>query len=345
MFTFIDLFAGIGGMRKAFENASGECVFTSEIDKFAQETYNANYPGHDIHSDIREIESEDIPSHDVLLAGFPCQPFSISGVSKRNSLGMKHGFKCQIQGTLFFEIARVLEHHRPKAFLLENVKNLVYHDNGNTYRTIFNTLSEDLDYQLSCRIINSQMWVPQKRERVFIVGFNRQYLTSRDIQSVSLLYDIDAPPSQEWPMLGSLLHSQDETPEIPYTYVLDNESCKLIVNPKYTLSDAFWSCLLEHKRRHRKAGNGFGYRMIDDPHNDVSLTLAACYGGGIYAGLINQHNKNPRVMTPRECARLMGFDDSFVIPVSDSQAYKQFGNSVVVPCVEAIACKMAELLC
>ena len=217
MFTFIDLFAGIGGMRKAFESAGGECVFTSEIDKFAQKTYKANFLAHDVHGDIREIESEDIPSHDVLLAGFPCQPFSAAG--------LKHGFMCQTQGTLFFEIARILEHHRPKAFLLENVKNLVGHDRGRTYNVICKTLSE-LGYQLSCRVIDARFWVPQHRERIFIAGFRRNLISE---QCVRLLYLIDVPKDR--PLLVSVLHGCNEISESPYTL-----GSPAVVNDKYTLN-------------------------------------------------------------------------------------------------------------
>ncbi len=313
-FKFIDLFAGIGGLRKGFEHIGGRCVFTSEWDRYAQLTYHANYPDNrEVSGDIHEFsENPDlIPEHDVLLAGFPCQPFSIAGVSKKNSLGRPHGFLCDTQGTLFFDTAKIIEHHQPKAFLLENVKNLERHDKGNTFRTIISVLRNQLGYHVDYRVINSAAWVPQKRERIFIAGF-------RDTSSFSF-DSIDIPAPENGPKLGS---------------ILDND-----VDDKYTLSDKLWNYLQGYKKKHEAKGNGFGFGLFGP--GDVARTLSARYYKDGSEILIKQKEKNPRRLTPQECARLMGFEEkggpSFKLPVSDTQAYRQFGNSVVVPVVKAVA--------
>ena len=330
-FTFIDLFAGIGGMRKAFEPLGGSCVFTSEWNRFAQQTYRANYVcEHEIHGDITEVATGEIPPHDLLLAGFPCQPFSIAGVSKKNALRRPHGFRCEAQGTLFFDIARIIEHHRPKAFLLENVKNLVSHDRGRTFSVIRRTLEEELGYYIDCRVLDAQHWVPQHRERIFIAGFREPNGFSFEA--------LELPASG--PVLGSVLHPQDgsEPPEPPWT-----EGSEAAVSDRYTLSDRLWTYLQAYARKHRAAGNGFGFGLVGP--EDVSRTLSARYYKDGSEILIRQNEANPRRLTPRECARLMGFDDArgyeFSIPVSDTQAYRQFGNAVAVPCVEAVAGLMA----
>lgn len=333
-FTFIDLFAGIGGLRKAFESIGGKCVFTSEWDKYCRKTYQANFScDHPFQGDIREADLDNMPEYDVLLAGFPCQPFSIAGVSKKNSLGMPHGFHCDTQGTLFFDVARMLEHHRPKAFLLENVKNLVSHDKGRTFKIIMRTLEEELGYHVDYRILDARHFVPQHRERIFIVGFREDYGFSFD--------DLKLPDTG--PKLGSILHPEDgtEASESPYT-----EGEKALVAEKYTLSDRLWNYLQEYARKHRAKGNGFGYGLAGP--DDIARTLSARYYKDGSEILVKQDGKNPRRLTPRECARLMGFDkpgeSKFVIPVSDTQAYKQFGNSVVVPLVEAVARHMLPYL-
>lgn len=315
-FRFIDLFAGIGGLRIGFQEIGGHCVFTSEWDKYARETYARNFPdNHEIAGDIREYSKDPdlIPEHDVLLAGFPCQPFSIAGVSKKNSLGRPHGFLCDTQGTLFFDTARIIEHHRPKAFLLENVKNLERHDQGRTFRTIMNVLENELGYHVTKRVISSQPWVPQKRERIFIVGFREQ--TGFDLEKLTL------PDPETGPKLGSILEPHDE------------------VDPKYTLTPKLWQYLQDYKTKHASKGNGFGYSLFGP--NDVTRTLSARYYKDGSEILVKQPGrKRPRRLTPRECARLMGFEygnRKWHIPVSDTQAYRQFGNAVVVPVVEFIA--------
>lgn len=312
-FTFIDLFAGIGGMRIAFEKAGGKCIFTSEWDKFAQQTYEANF-GEKPAGDIREIKASDIPDHDILVAGFPCQPFSISGVSKKNSLGKPHGFDDPTQGTLFFELKRILEEKKPRAFLLENVKNLKSHDKGNTYRVITKTL-KDLGYTIFDQVIDADTYVPQHRERIFIVGFR---------EPVSFLFPYHKPKAN--PKFKDIL--EDTVPD------------------KYTLTDHLWNYLQNYAKKHKANGNGFGFGMTD--LEGRSRTLSARYYKDGSEVLIPQgKTKNPRRLTPKECANLMGFTKlkpDFIIPVSDTQAYKQFGNAVVVPVVYDIAKKMLKKL-
>lgn len=323
-FTFVDLFAGIGGIRMGFEKAGGECVFTSEWNPWAQQTYVANF-GDDgsFTGDIKQQEVEEIPDHDVLLAGFPCQPFSIAGVSKKNALGRPHGFECTTQGTLFFDVARILAAKRPKAFLLENVKNLVSHDHGNTFRVILHTLQEELGYSVSYRVIDAASFVPQHRERILIAGFREATRFSFE--------NLNVPESG--PLLQMILHPEDgsETPEDRYTTGPSGQ-----VHSKFVLTDRLWSYLQAYAAKHRAAGNGFGFGLVDG--NSVARTLSARYYKDGSEILVSRgKNKSPRRLTPRECARLMGFPNSFKIPVSDTQAYKQFGNSVVVPVIEAVA--------
>jgi len=306
---FIDLFAGIGGMRMAFERVGAKCVFTSEYDAYAVKTYAANFPG-EVHGDITQIEPESIPNHDVLVAGFPCQPFSIAGVSKKKSLGRSHGFDDPTQGTLFFNVKEILRTKRPRAFLLENVKNLVSHDGGNTFRVICKSLVEELGYDVHFRVLDARTLVPQHRERIFIVGFRE-------------------PRDFEWPVLPKPVRKLSE--------ILDSH-----VDAKYTLSDRLWEYLQQYAQKHRERGNGFGFGKFGP--QDIARTLSARYYKDGSEILIDQGRKNPRRLTPRECARLMGFPDSFKIEVSDTRAYKQFGNSVVVPLVERVASQICASL-
>ena len=323
-FSFIDLFAGIGGMRMGSEAAGGRCLFTSEWNPWARKTYAANF-GEDrpIAGDIREQHEDEIPAHDVLVAGFPCQPFSIAGVSKKNALGRPHGFACTTQGTLFFDVARILAAKRPRAFLLENVKNLLSHDRGRTFRVIRSTLEEELGYQISWRVIDAAHFVPQHRERILIAGFREAVPFS--------LNDVPLPRAVQ--RLSSILHREDgtEAPEPPYTLAPD-----ATVNPKYVLTDKLWAYLQAYAAKHRAAGNGFGFGLVDG--DSIARTLSARYYKDGSEILVSRgHHANPRRLTPRECARLMGFPDTFRIPVSDTQAYKQFGNSVAVPVIAAVA--------
>lgn len=322
-FRFIDLFAGVGGIRIPFEEIGGRCVFTAEWDRFSRETYKANFPesadsDHIWAEDVRPwaAEPEKIPAHDVLLAGFPCQPFSIAGVSKKNALGRPHGFLCDTQGTLFYDLAKIIDHHRPPAFLLENVKNLERHDGGKTFATILNVLENELGYRVFYQVISSTPWVPQKRERIFIVGFKDH--------SVEFDFGQLAVPEGDGPTLGSILDKK--------------------VDPKYTLTEHMWTYLQNYKEKHRKAGNGFGFSLFGP--KDVARTLSARYYKDGSEILIKQRGNRPRRLTPRECARLMGFEKpkktNWKIPVSDTQAYRQFGNAVVVPVVRAVAQLMQQ---
>jgi DNA (cytosine-5)-methyltransferase 1 len=336
-FTFIDLFAGIGGLRRGFDAIGGRCVFTSEWDKYAQATYRANFKcDHELAGDIRAIKATDIPSHDVLLAGFPCQPFSIAGVSKKNALGRPHGFACETQGTLFYEVERILKHHRPAAFLLENVKNLVSHDKGNTFKVIMQVLREQLGYVVQTRIIDAQHYLPQHRERIIIVGFREN--SGFDISSLVL------PDKSKAPRLSAILHPQDgsQAPD-PQGYTEGNIAR---VPLKYTLTEHLWNYLQAYAAKHKAKGNGFGCSVVGP--NDIARTLSARYYKDGSEILVGQSKKQPRRLTPRECARLMGFDAptgaDFHIPVSDTQAYRQFGNSVAVPVIEAVAKHMQHSL-
>lgn len=326
-FTFIDLFAGIGGIRAGFESQGGKCIFTSEWNSFSKQTYLNNFPpeeGHMFVGDITEIDAASIPDHDILLAGFPCQPFSIAGVSKMNALGRPHGFECTTQGTLFFDVARILAAKRPKAFLLENVKNLLSHDGGNTFRVIKETLENELKYHIFYKVIDGQHFVPQHRERILIVGFRDE---------VPFSWDALQLPEKGQRKLKEILHPQDGSEKVEEPYTSGNLA---LVNPKYTLSPKLWSYLQDYAEKHRLAGNGFGFGLVTE--KDTARTLSARYYKDGSEILISQgEKKRPRRLTPRECARLMGFNDSFTIPVSDTQAYRQFGNSVVVPVIKEVA--------
>lgn len=329
IFRFIDLFAGIGGLRMGFESAGGECVYTSEWNPASRKTYQANFPcDHPVEGDITKIDEDDIPEHDVLVAGFPCQPFSIAGVSKKNALGRPHGFLCEAQGTLFFDVARIINHRKPAAFLLENVKNLINHDKKKTFEVIRKTLEEDLGYHIDWRIINAKGFVPQNRERIFIAGFRKNTGFNFD--------DLVIPDPDKGPPLKTVLHPEDgtEPEEPPYTSGPEGK-----VDQKYTLSENLWAYLKKYAEKHRAKGNGFGFGLVGP--EDTARTLSARYYKDGSEILVRQKGRRPRRLTPRECARLMGFEGNgrprFQIPVSDTQAYKQFGNAVVVPVVEAVA--------
>lgn len=308
-FTFIDLFAGIGGFRSAFDSLRGKCVFASEWDRFAQLTYEENF-GHKPEGDITQIPAESIPDHDILTAGFPCQPFSIAGVTKHKALGNAHGFEHPTQGTLFFDVVRIIKEKQPKAFLLENVKNLQSHDKGSTYNLIKWTLEGELKYHIYAKVVDARTLVPQHRERIYIVGFRE-------------------PLAFEFPTLPDL------RPRI-------RDILEANVDEKYTLTDHLWNYLQRYAEKHRLKGNGFGYGLVD--LDGVARTLSARYYKDGSEILIPQAGKNPRRLTPRECARLMGYSDSFKIVCSDTRAYKQFGNSVVVPVVQAIATEIIRCL-
>lgn len=329
-FRFIDLFAGIGGLRIAFESIGGECVFTSEWDSYAQQTYLRNFPGsgHVLNGDITQVDEREIPDHDVLLAGFPCQPFSIAGVSKKNSMGRAHGFSDATQGTLFFDVARIIKEKRPRAFLLENVKNLQSHDKGRTFDVIRRVLTEELGYQLHFRILDGQHFVPQHRERIVLVGFRTP---------VPFTWDALQLPPKGNVLIRDILHRTDGSePRLEWDggRFFDHANAK--VHEKYILSDKLWSFLQGYAEKHRAKGNGFGFGLVG-PHS-ISRTLSARYYKDGSEVLVDRGDGlNPRRLTPRECARLMGFPDSFVIPVSDTRAYRQFGNSVVMLAFQAVA--------
>jgi DNA (cytosine-5)-methyltransferase 1 len=304
-FKFIDLFAGIGGIRLAFQNLGGKCVFTSEWDTYSKKTYDANF-GEVPFGDITKISENEIPDHDILLGGFPCQPFSIAGVSKKNALGRAHGFLDETQGTLFFDVARIIKHKMPKAFMLENVKNLVSHDKGKTFTIIKETLKE-LGYSIYFKVLDGQHFVPQHRERIIIVGFNNNIFNDEE--------------TFEFPIMSDT--------KFAIRNILENK-----VDSKYTLSDKLWNYLQEYAKKHKAKGNGFGFGLTN--LDGISRTMSARYYKDGAEILIPQDGLNPRRLTPRECARLQGFPDSFIIPVSDNQAYKQFGNSVVTPLIQAV---------
>lgn len=308
-FTFIDLFAGIGGFRLAMQANGGKCVFSSEWNKFAQQTYSANF-GEIPYGDItQESTKQAIPAgFDVLCAGFPCQPFSIAGVSKKNSLGRETGFKDKTQGTLFFDVADIISRFRPKVFYLENVKNLVSHDKGNTFKVIQSTI-EELNYSLHYQVMDGKGYVPQHRERIMMVGFNRDIYNNLE---------------------------QFEFPKPKETGISVKDILEEGVADKYTLSDKLWNYLQYYAEKHKSKGNGFGYGLVD--LDGTTRTLSARYYKDGAEILIPQEGKNPRRLTPRECARLMGYPDEFVIDkVSEVQSYKQFGNSVVVPLITAVS--------
>ncbi len=342
---FIDLFAGIGGIRMGFEAHGAQCVFTSEWNAFSQKTYRENFaehfdesfvdgaapqdgtPDHKLIGDIVTFPAEQVPAHDILLGGFPCQPFSIAGVSKKNALGRPHGFECATQGTLFFDVARIIATRRPAAFLLENVKNLLSHDKGRTFDVILQTLRDELGYEVHYRVIDGAHFTPQHRERIIIVGFRGKTSFSWD--------DLRLPA--EGPRLASILHKTDGSePVLPWDDERFFDHAIRRVQPKYTLTPKLWTYLQNYADKHRAAGNGFGYGMAYP--QSVTRTLSARYHKDGSEILVYQGEKSrPRRLTPRECARLMGFPDTYRIPVSDTQAYRQFGNSVVVPVMREVA--------
>lgn len=318
-FRFIDLFAGIGGFRIAMQRLGGQCVFTSEWDKMAQRTYYANF-GEIPFGDITKPETKQwIPEKfDILCGGFPCQPFSLAGVVKKNSLGRKHGFEDERQGNLFFHIAEILETHRPKAFFLENVKNLISHDKKNTFKVIRETLL-DLGYSFHSKVLDGQHFVPQHRERTFMVGFDSEVFDYKEN------FEFPEMPEQRLYELSDVIEDK--------------------VDKKYTLSDKLWNYLHGYALKHKEKGNGFGYGLFDKKKDSVTRTISARYYKDGAEVLIKQKNKNPRRLTPRECARLQGYPEHFVIDaVSENQAYRQFGNSVVVPLIEAIGSKIVDVL-
>jgi DNA (cytosine-5)-methyltransferase 1 len=329
-FSFIDLFAGIGGMRIGLSRAGGQCVYSCEIDRFARQTYEANF-GACEGIDIRDVEAASIPDHDVLAAGFPCQPFSIAGVSKKISLGREHGFHDEKSGNLFFEIVRILRAKQPPVVILENVKNLRTHDRGRTFATIIAQL-EELGYAVESRVIDARYWVPQHRERTFIVGLHRR-------RYAGMRFQFPAAPATE----GRLPILRD---------ILDP-----VWDGRYVLSDHLWSYLQAYRRKHRAAGNGFGYGLFGG--DDIARTLSARYHKDGSEILVDTQSRLPRRLTPVECARLMGFPSprmgippagtghadpltEFHIPVSDTQAYRQFGNAVVVDVIEHLARALIE---
>ena len=306
-YTFIDLFAGIGGMHIAYTSAGARCVYANEWNKYSQQTYFANF-GIQPDDDITKVAAGDIPDHDILVAGFPCQPFSIAGVSKKQSLGRATGFEDKTQGTLFFDVCRILKAKRPKAFMLENVKNLCSHDRGHTFKVIQESIAE-LNYKVFFQIIDGKAYVPQHRERIVIVGFDMERYGE------NIEFEFALNPGKVQPVMRDILEND--------------------VSDKYTLSDKLWTYLQNYAAKHKAAGNGFGYGIA--PLDGVSRTISARYYKDGSEILIAQEGKNPRRLTPRECARLQGFPDSFKIPVSDTQAYKQVGNSVVVPLMADVA--------
>lgn len=297
----------------AFEQLGLECTFSSEWDRFSQITYEANF-GEKPAGDITQIEPAAIPDHDILTGGFPCQPFSIAGVSKKKSLGRDHGFLDKTQGTLFFNVAKILEIKRPKAFLLENVKNLKSHDKGNTFKVIQETL-QGLGYWTFDAIMDGKEYVPQHRERIFIVGFNKDHFAERP----DFRFPVQITQKQE---LADILEPS--------------------VDAKYTLTENLWNYLQQYAEKHKAKGNGFGFGLAN--LEGITRTLSARYYKDGSEILIPQKRRRPRRLTPRECARLQGFPDSFKIPVSDTQAYRQFGNSVVVPLIKAVGKEVLKVL-
>ena len=326
-FRFIDLFAGIGGVRQAFEQQDGRCVFTSEWDKFAQVTYRAKFPSddHELVGDIRQVPREDIPEHEVLLAGFTCQPFSLASVSKKNSLGQAHGSADPTQGTFFHEIKSTLEYWEPDAFMLENVKHLLNDDGGRTFDVVHSALV-DLGYDVHYKVIDAAHFFPQHRERIIIVGFKRQTDFTWD--------DLCLPAATK--QMEDVLHRTDgREPMVENDGNRFSDHDSNLVQPKYTLSERFWTYLQGYVEKLRKSGNGFGYGLMG--HQSVSRTLSARYRKDGSEILVQQEGSVPRRLTPRECARLIAFPDSFVIPVSDVQPCRQFGNSVVFPAAADVA--------
>ena len=326
-FRTIDLFAGIGGIRRGFASAGGHAVFSSEWNEFSARTYRTNYGfAETMAGDITQVDANDIPDCDVVLAGLPCQPFSLAGVSKKRSLGRETGFRDKTQGTLFFDVARIIAAKRPAAFLLENVKNLTSHDRGRTFKVILDALQNELGYEVHWKVVDGQHFVPQHRERIYIVGFRSKTDFTWD--------DLKYPDHQ--PVLADILHKTDGTePYLPWDgeKYFDFEHNK--VQDKYTLTPRLWQYLQDYKKKHEALGHGFGYGLVTP--DMVSRTLSARYHKDGSEILVAQGDERPRRLTPRECARLMGYPDELRIPVSDTQAYRQFGNSVVVPAIAEVA--------
>ena len=326
-FRTIDQFAGIGGIRRGFASAGGHAVFSSEWNEFSARTYRTNYGfAETMAGDITQVDANDIPDCDVVLAGFPCQPFSLAGVSKKRSLGRETGFRDKTQGTLFFDVARIIAAKRPAAFLLENVKNLTSHDRGRTFKVILDALQNELGYEVHWKVVDGQHFVPQHRERIYIVGFRSKTDFTWD--------DLKYPDHQ--PVLADILHKTDGTePYLPWDgeKYFDFEHNK--VQDKYTLTPRLWQYLQDYKKKHEALGHGFGYGLVTP--DMVSRTLSARYHKDGSEILVAQGDERPRRLTPRECARLMGYPDELRIPVSDTQAYRQFGNSVVVPAIAEVA--------
>ena len=323
-FSFIDLFAGIGGFRLAFQKAGGRSVFCSEWDEYAQMTYKANY-GEVPTGDIRAVNVNDIPDHDVLCAGFPCQPFSLAGVSKKNALGRATGFDDLTQGTLFFEIRKILQVKRPAAFFLENIKNLMSHDHGHTFQVISGVLQQELGYVIKAEVVDGKAWVPQHRERIFIVGFDPQQI---DITAEEINIP-HAPLAEERFRRRRLVDVIQQNVD------------------GYTLGPGTWASLERHKAHHEEAGNGFGYGIIRWPiaADEVTRTISARYYKDEAEILVEQPGNRPRRLTVREAMQLQGYDpEHFVFPVTDCQAYKQIGNSVVWPAVHSCALEIARVL-
>jgi DNA (cytosine-5)-methyltransferase 1 len=335
-FTFIDLFAGIGGIRIAFERAGGKCIFSSEYDPHSQKTYKSffgenpdfsNIYHTDPPGDITKIPPQRIPAHNILTGGFPCQPFSLAGVSKKMSLGRPHGFDDLTQGTLFFNIKEIIKEKQPSAFLLENVKNLKSHDHGNTFDVITSTLT-GLGYTIFYNVIDAGWWTPQHRERIYIIGFKKRIGNQKwEIKDFPEFMNIKLPKRRANTL----------------SQILENN-----VPDRYTLGPNTWATLERHKAHHESIGQGFGYSLIHPPFDDkTTRTLSARYHKDGAEILIYQEGKRPRRLTPLECCRLMGFpgecekyfdrSGNFPQPVSDTQAYRQFGNSVSVPVVTEIA--------
>lgn len=335
-FRYVELFAGIGGLGAGFAATGGECLYANERDKYAATTYAVNNPAVEMDDrDVRNVAAKDVPDHEVLLAGFPCQPFSVAGITKRRALGRATGMACQDQGNLFFEAARIIEAKKPRAVVLENVKNLLRHDGGRTLAIIGETLC-GLGYGLRHRVLDAAAWVPQHRERIFIVALSHREECDLDA--------VEVPPKAAWPTLRDVLHQPDgkEAAELPYTH----GRSRLRVADKYTLSLHMWEYLQAYKRKHQGKGNGFGFGLVG--LGDRARTLSARYYKDGAEILVRRRGGNPRRLTPRECSRLMGFDSgrvsNFRIPVSDNQAYRQFGNAVAVPAAKAVAAAVAPCL-
>jgi DNA (cytosine-5)-methyltransferase 1 len=299
--TFIDLFAGIGGIRTGFENAGFKCVYSNEYDNSAAATYRANF-GNDIDTrDIRDVLASEIPAHDVLCAGFPCQPFSVAGVSARSGLKRPHGFKDKKQGNLFFEILRIVDHHKPSIIFLENVANIEKHDKGKTLKRIKNEL-EKRGYNFNYQVFDASLRVPQRRKRIYMIASRYKTHEFAKINEVKR-------------KLSDILEAKPD--------------------PKYTISDLLWSSHQARTERNKAKGNGFRHNIVDV--NGIANTLTSRYGKDGRENLIMQPGDNPRMLTPRECARLMGFKDSFILPATKTPAYRQMGNSVCVPIIEELA--------